>query len=432
MCWTSFHGRFLAGAFERLLRDSSTGAMAFVRCLAPNVIKALADDETFTLKGWQIRRVADSVDTRTITADRAVEWREEKGDAVLLLVDTGRAGAGMDGIYSASREVDETALFKEARRIAVREIEQDLFRANNQDYAQQAIKTARGYGRKYALSRWKEFDFLCRVAAGDRPPGAYLYLLGLWPIFDGEYACEFGELLNTSRMFVDRLLGPGSSSLSPAARIESIRLDKDSEKDVDNLERFLHRVDTKPLPLALKHLAEAEHLWIGNLRTDRPAKSIQGIDLKLWRSEKGAILKWSGLVVGSDAEEPPAFILRPNAAQIGRFSTLSVKWNADPADLEKNAVEYRISVQTDQDEEIAFREVPHSARKTGEQCRFTDDDFSGLDENTQLEAKVVVSVVGNDTIKRKESEGFMIRFGNPPEGSEVGGVGTNVRAFSEG
>ena len=41
---------------------------------------------------------------RTITADRAVEMREDKGDATLLLVDTDRAGAGMDGIYSASRK----------------------------------------------------------------------------------------------------------------------------------------------------------------------------------------------------------------------------------------------------------------------------------------------------------------------------------------
>ena len=68
------------------------------------------------LSGWQVWRVADSDNRgpRTITADRAVEMRETKGDAVLLLVDTARAGAGMDGIYSAAREVDEASLFAEA------------------------------------------------------------------------------------------------------------------------------------------------------------------------------------------------------------------------------------------------------------------------------------------------------------------------------
>ena len=426
MYWTRLHAELLAKAFGKLLGDSRIGTMAFVRCLAPDVVKALADDEKFAPNGWQVRRVADDVvNTRTITADRAVEWREEKGEAVLLLVDTSRAGAGMDGIYSASLEVDETALFKEATRIAIREIKQDLLRPN-QHYAKQAIKTARGYGRKYAVSLWTEFDFLCRIATGSRSPGAYLHLLGLWPISDGEFG-EFGEQLNTSRMFVDRLLGPGSSSLSPAERIESIRLDEDSE----TLEQFLQEVDTKPLPLSLKQLAKSEHLWIGKLRTEPPAKSIQRIDLKTWRSEKGSILKWSGLVGGSDAEEPPAFIMKPNAEQIGSFSTLLIKWNADPVDLEKNAAEYRISIQTDQGEELAFRDVSHSARRTGEQCRFTNDDFSELDENTQLEARVVISVVGNDKIERKKSEGFMIRFGDPPA-SEVAGVGTNVRAFSEG
>ena len=37
--------------------------------------------------------------------------REAKDQAVLLLVDTATAGAGMDGIYSAAREIDEEALF---------------------------------------------------------------------------------------------------------------------------------------------------------------------------------------------------------------------------------------------------------------------------------------------------------------------------------
>ena len=77
----------------------------------------LSADDNFCVQDWQVRRVADSddADLRTITADRAVEMREAKGDATLLLVDTHLAGAGMDGIYSASREVDEASQFEEAR-----------------------------------------------------------------------------------------------------------------------------------------------------------------------------------------------------------------------------------------------------------------------------------------------------------------------------
>ena len=111
MEWNSLHGRLLAGAFKSVLGDSQPGAMAFVRCLTPNVIEALGTDISFAPDGWQVLRVADEThaEKRTISADQAVEIRESKIDATLLLVDTERVGAGMDGIYSAAREVNEPA-----------------------------------------------------------------------------------------------------------------------------------------------------------------------------------------------------------------------------------------------------------------------------------------------------------------------------------
>ena len=431
MEWTDFHGRLLSEAFDRMLGASQPGAVAFVRCLTPDVVAALAADESFAPPGWQVLRVADEehAEERTVTADIAVEMREAKGDAVLLLVDTERAGAGMDGIYSAAREVDEAALFREAGRLAGGEITRRLSSASRR-YAERAIKKARGHGGRYAVSRWTEFDFLCRVAAGVKLPGTYLYLLGLWPIRQSEDS-EASDDLNTSRMFVDRLLGPAAASLPPAARIQAIRLDPDSERESGDLERFLHSVDTKPLLVALESIAENEELWIGNLRPEPPAQSIRGIDLTSWRNRNGAIAKWSGLVQGGDENEPPALVLRPDADQSGRFSTLEIRWKVDLPHLEINAAEYRVIVRTDQGEDLAVQEVPHSARKGGEKCRFSDDDFSFLDEDALLSVKVAVEVVGNADIERQESEDFVIRFGEPP-GQETSGVGTIVRALSEG
>ncbi|MYB77711.1 MAG: hypothetical protein F4X83_11610, partial [Chloroflexi bacterium] len=232
-------------------------------------------------------------------------------------------------------------------------------------------------------------------------------------------------------MFVERLLGPTASSLPPAARIEAVRLDQASDREIGNLERFLHSVDTKPLLVALESLAENEDLWIGNLRTEQPAQEIQGIQLTSWRNKRGTIAKWSGLVEARDADEPPALVLRPDADQSGRFSTLEVRWRVDPPHLEKNATEYRVIVQTDQGEELAVRELTHSARKGGEKCRFSNDDFSFLDEDALLSATVTVEVIGSADIEREESEEFVVRFGETPE-QEVGGVGTKVRTLSEG
>ena len=437
MEWTDLHGRLFAEAFESVLGDPQPGAMAFVRCLTPDVIEALGADNSFAPAGWQILRVADedNAEERTVTADQAVETREAKGEAVLLLVDTELAGAGMDGIYSAAREVDEAALFQKAQRRAGGEITRRLSAASRR-YAEQAIKKARGRGGMHAVSRWAEFDFLCRVAAGGKSPGAYLHLLGLWPILDSDDAGVFSNDLNTSRMFVDRLLGAAGASLAPAARIDAVRLDRSSERKSGDLERFLHSADMKPLLAALARLAENEDLWIGALRTEPPAQSIRGIELTPWRNRNGTIAKWSGLVENrqreeGEAEKPPAFVLRPDADRSGRDSTLEVRWKADPAHLEKNAAEYRVIVQTTQDEELADRKISHSARKGGEKCRFSNDDFSFLDEDALLPAKVVVEVVGNDAIERQESEEFFIRFGEPPE-QEVVGVRANVRTFSDG
>ena len=424
------HGQLLSGAFEHMLGYSEPGTMAFVRCLTPDVVELLAADASFSPSGWRVLRVADTenCERRTITADHAVEIREAKDGAVVLLVDTERAGAGMDGIYSAAREVEEATLFHEARRLAGSRITRNLSSASRR-FADQAIRRARGGGR-YTISRWAEFDFLCRIAMARKPAGAYLHLLGLWPIRETE-AFDPAEDLNVSRIFVDRLLGPATASLPPAARIETIRLDPGSEREIGSLERFLHAVDTKPLRIALEHLSKNEALWIGNLRIEPPAHSIRSIELTSWRNRNGTIARWSGLIEDGDTGEPPALVLKPDAAQSGRFSTLEVRWKVEPPHLEKNAVEYRVIVQTDQGEELTSREVAHSARKSGEKVRFTDDDFSLLDEDALLSAKVSVNVVGNAEIERRESEEFVVRFGEPPE-KVTGGVGAKVRTLSEG
>jgi hypothetical protein len=121
MMWTELHATLLSKAFEKVLGRPDAGAMAFVRCLAPDVVEALAADRHFAPHGWQVCRVADeqAAETRTITSDQAVELRESKQGAVLLLIDSLRAGAGMDGIYGATREIDEVGLFKEALRTAL-------------------------------------------------------------------------------------------------------------------------------------------------------------------------------------------------------------------------------------------------------------------------------------------------------------------------
>ena len=428
MEWTGTHGRLLTSAFQQVLGRPEAGAVAFTRCLAPEVVNHLGEDGTFAPLGWEPHRVADAPAgaSRTITADAAVEWREAKRTAILLLVDTDRVGAGMDGIYSASREVDEASLFDVALRLARSEVTRQVSGADRQ-YAERAIRMARRVGSRQGVSPWAEFDFLAQIAERKDHPGAHLYRVGLWPIRESDDSDALSDL-DVSRKLVDRLLGVGAAGLTIPARIDSLQLTGLTAQSRIDLERFLHDADALPLRLALEKLADQQHLWVGALWVE--SAQIQGIDLVLWRQRNGKVAKWSGLV-GRDDDPLPSFILKPHAESSGEYSTLEIRWKPRPVSIAKGTVDYQVAVLTkNMEEELAVQDVVHSARRE-EKCRFNNDDFASLEQDSLISAKVVVSVVGDDTIERQESEEFQIRFGQPLE-KTAGGAGKRVRAFSEG
>ncbi|MGH7134521.1 MAG: hypothetical protein ACREHD_02210, partial [Pirellulales bacterium] len=247
MSWNDIHAVLLSNAFKKVLGAADQGAMAFVRCLPPEVIEALAADRHFSPGDWQCFRVAEECipSKRTITADQAVEIREGKNDAVLLMVDTALAGAGMDGIYSAAREIDEQSLFREALSLAKREVTNSLGRPAR-DYAEQAVKKAQGFGKLHSISPWTEFDFYVRIAGQRQDPGELLWVLGLWPVCS-EVDVDARDALEVSRLFIDRLLGPALAGQTPGERIESLRLLNPTEDERSGLQRFLRSAATRPL-----------------------------------------------------------------------------------------------------------------------------------------------------------------------------------------
>jgi len=168
----------LAHALKELLGPSLSGSMAFIRCLPGEVARELASDQRFAVPGWRIAVVGQTADetARSITADQAVEWREDKADAVLL-VDTAQAGAGMDGIYSTARKINEAELFATAKSRARSKLEH-----GGKGFADKALSKARRLARNKALSPWREFAYLCRAAFSMEGLGAALPEIGLWPV----------------------------------------------------------------------------------------------------------------------------------------------------------------------------------------------------------------------------------------------------------
>jgi len=433
MDWTDLHAKLLGDAFKKLLGQPEKGSVAFVRCLAPKVVEALAADPTFSPDGWMVRRVADQEDEakRTITADQAVELREDKADPLVLLVDPTRAGAGMDGIHSAAKELAEAELFREAMSRAGAAVTR-RYSGETRKSAERAAQKARGHGNIHGIPPWAEFDFLTRIAASDRSPGELLPLLGLWPVESTDGPTLSERDLDLSRLFADRLLGASVAGQPSSRRIAALKLREPSSNQMEDLQRFLQETASMSASEALGRLEGRRTLWIGPLRVEDAPEGVSKLEIVSWRGANGKLLKWSGLVGStSDESSVPVLVIDPNAEQNGNYPKLEVRWRAKPEGLKKGAAEYKVAILTDLDEELAARDVSHGGKKE-EKHRFGGDDFAMLGDDVLVSAKVVVSVVGSEKDELvAESEEFQIRFGEPPAQTS-GGVGKVFRRASDG
>ena len=439
MQFTRSHSSVLADAIFRLLGEGSQGEVAFVRCLAPRVVESLAaDTERFVIPGWDVFLVRDRTNAgaRSISADRAVEIRESKGPAALFLVDTSAIGAGMDGVYSATRELTEMPLFSEATRVALRRLSPEPRR-----YVREAIKRARERGLGIRVSPWQELDFYCHVVDG-RQPGASLGRIGLWPVkHDEGGAEEDSEDLGESRRFVDRLLDARSMDLTPRQRIDSLRLLEPTEAQLRDLMQFLGQAASIPVAEAVKSLSDKEHLWVNALKTDRVAEDLLGIQLDSWRGKSGKILKWSGLADGGDEMPRLVLPLTEEGVSSGATAKLEARWKVRPGHLQAGAVEYRVEViATISGGQLAAQELTH-ARKPKQKAIFTDEDFQDLADDAHVPARIRVSAVGSGSdgggsgrrsarVLSEESEEFEIVRGELP--GKKAAAGKRYRTFSDG
>src|ERR1039457_3554104 len=112
------HAELLAKALDKILGKAQEGSIAFVRCLDPSVVRGICSSPAFDLKEWNFFGVVDEADENNalITADMAVEKREDKKGAALLLVDVTAAGAGMDVSYNTGPEVVATKIFEHTHK----------------------------------------------------------------------------------------------------------------------------------------------------------------------------------------------------------------------------------------------------------------------------------------------------------------------------
>ena len=409
------HVSLLAQSIVNRLGPPSSGAIAFLRCLPSEQIDALADSDAFIVPGWTVNAVIDVSGSRRISADQAVEQREDKADASLLLVDPLRAGAGLDGIYSAGREIGEAELFGEALRLA----RKPFF--GRMGVLDEAVWRAERLGRRRRLTPWSKFDFY--VSAAD-DPGAALARLGLWPVAsDGDPSTSE---LDMSAELADRLLYV-SDTRAIAERVRALQLEDAGDRGPE-LERALRFVSGMSPEEAARRIEEQPDLWLGALKPGFASEELRRIHLTPWRDSKGGILKWSGLAKAEGEDTTPRLIL-DRAATAKDRAQLNVRWSSDPEDLAAGSIDYRVSVVAGEDM-LAERVVRHRDHKT-QQISITVDDFEDLEGNEKFDAVVEVAAVGLEGVAPVQSEPFTLEFGETIK-QLTSASGQEVRTLVEG
>jgi DNA phosphorothioation-dependent restriction protein DptH len=401
----------LALALSDLLGPAVCGSMAFIRCLPGEVARELAADKRFSVSGWQIAVVSQRTDesARSITADRAVEWREDKAEAVLLMVDTTDAGAGMDGIYSAAREIAAAELFVRAKARA-----HDKLPHGGKGFADKALSKARRLARNKALSPWCEFAYLCRAVKGLEGLGAALTEIGLWPVAVDDRPDE--DDLEKSARLVERLLARQGSRQSAEARVASLQLpaaDADVGRD---LAEFLRVADNLSRLDALARLEGRDLFWLNRLRPGVfDSQALQSIRWVTWRQRNGRPYQWSGLALDTDNRLTFKLALMDSPHQRVR---LEVRWESEPNTLAKGAMDYTVEIRAGGGA-LAEKTVAHVTRGP-QKCVFTQDDFGDLEGDERFDAEVVIRALTAEASREDDadasphqavSEDFVLCFG---------------------
>jgi DNA phosphorothioation-dependent restriction protein DptH len=358
---------------------------------------------------WKIAVVTNEHDpaSRCITADLAVEWREDKAEPVLLLINVDTAGAGMDGIYSAAREVTEEELFGTCLKLA-----HDRLPHGCKRFAEAARRKARHTSRNQSLSPWREFSYLCRASLGQHALGEALPEIALWPIATDE-VLDLEDLDRSARL-VERLLPRVGNRQSPEARVAGLRLPESQADEARKLTAFLNDAERSSRLDALQRLELEEELWINRLQPGVfDSQSLHGIEWSSWRGKTGKLLAWSGLT--DNADQRAELRLNGNFEELSNRARLEVRWKTDPAQMAKGTVDYIVQIKSGNDV-LAEKSVSHRP-KNFQQCVFTQDDFGDLDENDRFEAQAIIRALAGDTGEepgspfRAESEEFILLFG---------------------
>ena len=393
---------FIEKTFNQLLGPPIAGAVVHCRFMDSETILDMCRRDQGPLAGWYSYGVGNFCKdgARIITTDQAVELRENKNEPILLLVERQLTGAGMDGISSSGRVIEESLFYKSANELVRKSLDWGSKRI-----AKKAVEKAKKVAGTKHISPAEIFSFYSKCFEL-KAVGPALGYLGLWPVM------EMGKLeeseLEKSAKMVEKLFLSANIRVSTKDLVDELMLDKSSVSQKAGLLDILRQSEGMSWKDSANLVTQNPELWLNRLRPGIfDLENLHKIEIVPWRSAGKKPAAWSGLSLASDLDMPELVIDRDSPKR-AKSSKIEIRWKTLPGDLVKGSCDYIVEIFSG-NEILAENRISHSA-KNPQKMAFTVDDFDRLDDNSKFEAKVRVKAIGDQQIE-EETEDFILRFG---------------------
>ena len=393
----------LTETVARLADSADTGAIAFLRtsevAIIDRICKDLSRIKDNRIADWEIYVVDDDPNRKipfVIQGDKAVELREAKEKALILIINDRHQESGLDGIFSAGREISEVDLINEYRN--------ELLETSSLWGSAKLIELAIKYSKEVAtlVGRLEVIELI--EFANDLPHFLEnLWRIGLWPIAGDTPANLVNRYLEISKGLVRDLLRVSSNSAMPTDRLRSLDIiPNGNEEDLLQVSRFISECDKSRIQDVFVTNPLDDKFFVGNwdlqlLEQDE----VREIFLEAWRGSNGKATAWSGLSTDDNGELE--YVI--NVENTNTSKDLTVRWTTEPKSIRKGGVLFNVELFIG-DESKENREVLSSGKNRNE-VKIRADVFE-IEAGDNLDARVVVSF--RDSV-RAETESFIVKDG---------------------
>ncbi|MEX5635474.1 ATP-binding protein [Parafrankia sp. FMc2] len=305
------------------VRDAALAALAETAETAETVGTA----ETATAGGCVVAVLgADaSAADAVVSPERAIELRNRKSTALLLLVPAGTDSPAASSLDNSFESIDIEELFAKIVRDALQQLDRPL-----RDLFAEVQATARGTA--FPRSRQARAEYLLAVGATAADPvagglaaakhvaGTHLYLFGLIPDQGG---ASFVSRLPANAQCVKELVKPARSQTDARTRLTDCPLRQDAER-YREIERYLVALPRLSERAWLRDLAADDNAdlafnrWPLDLPTDSDLTALQ---VEPFANAEGIIAASTGLRAGADGGAPTCS---------ARGGFVKITWTTEP------------------------------------------------------------------------------------------------------